>query len=84
MSGNPTEPHLRTSANPPAAPIQHALPGLQETPALWPCDICKATGRETNHETRVILRCRVCNGTGSLDYDPAGCDTNPFHGLEAA
>lgn len=85
-TGNPplTEHALPSSAGPATAPIQHALPGLQETPTLWPCDICKGTGRETDPETRIILRCRVCAGTGSLDYDPAGCAANPFAGLEAA
>lgn len=82
--GHLTEPTSRSSSQLQTAPVQHALPGLQDTPTLWPCDICHGTGRETDPETRIILRCRVCDGTGALDYDPDGCVANPFAGLEAA
>ncbi len=50
----------------------------------WPCDACNSTGRETDPETNTSRRCRICEGTGHLDYDPALVQDNPFAGLDAA
>jgi DnaJ-class molecular chaperone len=49
---------------------------------LWPCDICKGSRVETDPETLRERPCRVCQGTGILDYEPpSGGD--PFEGMEA-
>lgn len=48
---------------------------------VWPCDICM-NGVETDPEDGLERRCRVCEGTTWLDYDPAVARVNAFAGLE--
>ena len=48
---------------------------------VYRCDVC-VSGVETDRETGVQMRCRVCGGEGTLSYDPAECAANPFAGLE--
>lgn len=55
---------------------------LQLPANVWPCDCCDR-GVERDPETRILLTCRVCGGTGWLSFDPAECQTNPFAGLGA-
>lgn len=44
----------------------------------WRCDVC-VNGVETDPETLLERRCRVCGGQGVLPYDPAGA---PFETME--
>lgn len=50
---------------------------------LWPCDICAGSRVETDPETGRERPCRICHGTGMLDYPPPPADS-PFAGLDAA
>lgn len=50
--------------------------------ALYVCDMC-VNGTETDPETGLPRRCRVCRGTGFLDYPPPEGD-DPFEGMAAA
>jgi DnaJ-class molecular chaperone len=37
---------------------------------LHPCIYCSATGKVRDRETDEERTCRVCDGTGSVNYDP--------------
>ena len=37
---------------------------------LHPCPTCGGTGRRIDRETGRQVSCRVCEGTGNVDYDP--------------
>jgi hypothetical protein len=50
---------------------------------IWPCDICNATGEDTDPETLLPRVCRVCKGEGLLDYDPSTITAgDPFEGMQ--
>lgn len=55
---------------------------LALTDPVWPCDICQH-GLEVDPETGLQRRCRVCQGTGWLDYEPPGKGGGPFDGMDA-
>ena len=49
----------------------------------WGCDICAGTGLEIDPETLGYRNCRVCSGTGALDYDPSVVrEGGPFAGMD--
>lgn len=50
--------------------------------ALHVCDVC-VNGTETDPATGLPRPCRVCGGTGFLDYAPPAGD-DPFEGMAAA
>lgn len=37
---------------------------------LYPCPACKGTGERPNLETGGVRPCRVCEGCGTVPYDP--------------
>lgn len=43
---------------------------LALTDPTWPCPVCGASGVETDPETGVERRCRMCLGARYLAFDP--------------
>jgi DnaJ-class molecular chaperone len=50
--------------------------------ALYTCDICGGSGRETDPETLQERPCRVCGGSGTLDYQPPRVGRDAFDGMQ--
>jgi hypothetical protein len=48
-------------------PLPNLLDHLE---SLHQCPSCEGKGRRYDRETQADLPCRVCLGTGQVDYDP--------------
>lgn len=60
------------------------MSGQLDLSSLHICDVCNGTGRTWSRRLKAYVRCSVCGGSGTLNYNPAPviATGDPFAGME--